>query len=141
MRGPNFILQDVNSDTYRRHSFLKHSSTDPLVSLDWAIFKLSSGQYDYSRSFLKLSFVQRRRPASISWRFAHPEVRVFTLSRRVCKHISFKLPQSQSRPKQCSSASPTAPTSLILLQECSVLRADHGILIWSKVAWMEIHTG
>lgn len=42
MRGPAFILQDTNSND-RRHSLLKHSTADPFVSLDWAIFKLSSG--------------------------------------------------------------------------------------------------
>ena len=47
MRGPNFILQDTNSSN-RQHSFLKHSTPDPLVSLSWAIFKLSSGQSDDS---------------------------------------------------------------------------------------------
>lgn len=47
MRGPNFILQDTNLNS-RQHSFLKHSTADPLVSLSWAIFKLSSGQFDDS---------------------------------------------------------------------------------------------
>ena len=51
MRGPTFILRDTNPGGDRRHSFLKHSTIDPIVSLNWAIFKLSSGQFDYPRMF------------------------------------------------------------------------------------------
>jgi syntaxin-binding protein 5 len=55
MRGPSFILQDTNSNA-RRHSLLKHSTADPFVCLNWAIFKLSSGRFGCSYWFIEVLY-------------------------------------------------------------------------------------
>lgn len=133
MRGPTFIYQDTNSDTNRRASFLKHSTVNPFVSLSWAIFKLCSGQSDYSPMFLELTFYQSRVPVSTSWGFAHQGMHISILSRRMHIHTNFMFPRSRSRSTQFPNASLTVHTFLILPRGYSVLRADRGILIHFKV--------